>query len=360
MDALDAVLVDLAGETPRLKASLTRPLPSELRQQLLALTTAAENEIERSAQADRRLGEFSADTVKRLLAGAGIKPAQVQAIGSHGQTIRHAPDADPSYTVQIGDGNTIAQQTGITTVTDFRRRDMVVGGQGAPLVPAFHSALYRRPDQTRVIVNIGGMANISILPGDASQPISGFDTGPGNILMDSWCQARKNRPYDEQGQWAASGTLDAPLLGMLAADPYFRLPPPKSTGREYFNIDWLLPHLADDHADEDVQATLCELTALTLANAIVQYSPTPREVIVCGGGAYNTHLMQRLGANLPGINIESSAATGVEPRWIEAMAFAWLAQQTTRHLAGNLPAVTGASESVILGAIYPGHTHPQN
>jgi anhydro-N-acetylmuramic acid kinase len=256
--------------------------------------------------------------------------------------------------VQIGDANTIAQLTGITTVADFRRRDMAVGGQGAPLVPAFHSALYRQCGVNRVILNIGGIANISILPGDESLPVSGFDTGPGNMLMDSWCQSRKNLPYDEQGQWAASGSVSGALLDTLTADPYFRLQPPKSTGREYFNLGWLLPQLPSGIAENDVQATLTELTAITIAAAIHEHSPQTEDVTVCGGGAYNTYLMQRLAANLSGIRLQSSADTGVEPRWIEAMAFAWLAQQTLNHLPGNLPAVTGASEAVILGAIYPG------
>ncbi len=353
MDALDAVLVDLSTTTPHLETSISRPLPRELRQQLIALTTPDTNEIERSAQADRQLGQFSAETIDTLLKQSAVTATQVKGIGSHGQTIRHSPESSPSYTVQIGDGNTIAQLTGITTVTDFRRRDMVVGGQGAPLVPAFHSALYREEDKTRVILNLGGIANISILSHDSHIPVSGFDTGPANILLDSWCQTQCGEPFDENGEWAMSGHILPELLQTLLDDPYFQRPPPKSTGREYFNLDWLRPRLPLNAKPADVQATLSELTARTIADAITQYCPGSAELIVCGGGAYNAHMMRRLQANLPTVNVFSSAETGIEPRWMEAMAFAWLAHQTLHHLPGNLPAVTGASEPVILGAIYP-------
>ncbi|MCW8828524.1 MAG: anhydro-N-acetylmuramic acid kinase [Gammaproteobacteria bacterium] len=353
MDALDAVLVDFTENPPRLAATLSRPLPPTLRARLLDLSSAADNEIERGALADQQLGRFSAETVEQLLESAAVASQRVKAIGSHGQTIRHAPDASPPYTVQIGDGNTIAQLTGITTIADFRRRDMVVGGQGAPLVPAFHNALYRDGRCERVILNIGGMANISILPADGGQPVRGFDTGPGNILLDSWCQLQQGEPFDVDGRWAASGQLNSELLQRLLNDPYFRLAPPKSTGREYFNHNWLEARLHHSLPTEDIQATLVELTVRSIAEAIHQYSPASEEVVVCGGGAYNGYLMQRLAANLSGVRVESSAAKGIEPRWIEAMAFAWLARRTLRQLPGNLPAVTGASEAVILGAIYP-------
>lgn len=354
MDALDAVLVELESGSPKLLASLSSPLPDSLRHQLFALTVPGDNEVQRSAQADIALGRFSAQLVAQLLAEAGLEAAHIRAIGSHGQTIRHAPDASPPYTVQIGDGNTLAQLTGITTICDFRRRDMVVGGQGAPLVPAFHSALYRNHDINRVIVNIGGMANITILPADASQPVLGFDTGPGNVLMDSWCQRQRNEAYDHNGRWAASGSPDSPLLERLLADPYFQRPPPKSTGREYFNLAWLEQRLTAEGKAQDIQATLCELTARSISQAILAHSPEVGEVIICGGGACNLHLMQRLAANLPDIDLHSSADTGIDPRWMEGMAFAWLAQQTIKGFPGNLPAVTGAREAVILGAIYPG------
>lgn len=353
MDAMDAVLVEFRDEHPDLIATLSRPLPPHLGEQLLTLTSPGINEIERCAQADLQLGRFCAESVKQLLAKSSIDASHVTAIGSHGQTIRHAPDAHPSYTVQIGDGNTIAQLTGITTVADFRRRDMVVGGEGAPLVPAFHSALYRSEHIDRVILNLGGIANISILPRDNAKPVTGFDTGPANVLLDIWCQRHRNEAYDREGLWAASGTTDEALLQRLLSDPYFQRTPPKSTGREYFNLEWLQDKLQTEIAPEDIQATLTELSARSIATAITSYSPEAEEVIVCGGGAYNQQLMHRISANLPGLRVISSEKTGLQPRWIEATAFAWLARRTLQRLPGNLPAVTGASEPVVLGAIYP-------
>lgn len=354
MDALDAVLVDCAEPSMQLLAHISRPLPPDLRQQLLSLASVAENELERMAQADRQLGRFCAETVLELLANAGINPGEIAAIGSHGQTIRHAPNASPAYTVQIGDGNTIAQTTGITTVTDFRRRDMVVGGQGAPLVPAFHAALYRDKAIERVVLNIGGIANISILPADESVPVGGFDTGPGNVLLDAWIQHIRGNLYDQDGAWARSGTVNVPLLESLLSDPYFFRSPPKSTGREHFNLGWLQAHLPDNLPAEDVQATLVELTALSIAQALHHQAAKTRELLVCGGGAYNGFLMERLAVHLPGCHVCSTGEYGLAPRWVEATAFAWLAHQTLRNLPGNLPSVTGATDAVILGAIYPG------
>lgn len=355
MDALDAVLVDLEHEIPQLIASLSKPLPDTLRQQLLELAVPGDNEIDRCARADRQLGEFSATTVLQLLEQAGVDAKTVRAVGSHGQTVRHAPQSHPSYTVQIGDGNTIAQQCGITTVSDFRRRDMVVGGEGAPLVPAFHNALYRDNNNERVVLNLGGIANITILPADPAEPISGFDTGPANVLMDSWSQLQRGEPFDRDGEWAATGSVDTQLLERLLSEPYFRRPAPKSTGREHFNLEWLQRQLPDSPDPADVQATLCELTARSVADAVNAYSPWAKELIVCGGGAYNGLLMRRLAANLDSLEVRSSAEHGVEPRWVEAMAFAWLAQRTLQGLPGNAPTVTGAREAVILGAIHPAH-----
>jgi len=354
MDALDAVLVDFASGHPTLLATLSRPLPDELRRHLLALASPGENELDRSARADIQLGRFSAETVQQLLAQCEVSPTQVQAIGSHGQTVRHAPDAEPAYTVQIGDANTIAQLSGITTVADFRRRDMVVGGQGAPLLPAFHNALYRGNDMNRVALNLGGIANITVLPADAGAPVIGFDTGPANVLMDAWCQQRCNSAYDQDGKRAANGKVNLTLLAQLESDPYFSLPPPKSTGREHFNLDWFSPQLpAEGLSDEDILATLCELSARTIAQAIARHAAGTQQVIVCGGGAYNPFFLQRLSANLEGVAVISSADLGIEPRWIEAMGFAWLARQTLKRQPGNLPSVTGAKTPVILGAIYP-------
>jgi len=354
MDALDAVLVDFSTSPLQIIATLGHPLPGDLRQQLLALTSSGDNELERAAQADIRFARFSAETVMELLARTAIPSAAIQAIGSHGQTIRHGPNADPAYTVQIGDGNTLAQLTGITTVADFRRRDMAAGGQGAPLVPAFHESCFRRDGVTRVILNIGGMANISILPASPQRPTTGFDTGPGNVLMDGWIRHCRGEAYDADGAWACSGRIHRALLDRLLADPYFALPPPKSTGREHFNLDWLQSQLPADTAEADIQATLCELTACSIAQAVEQYAPDCSELLVCGGGADNGYLMQRLATLLPACTVATTARYKLEPRWVEATAFAWLARQTLNHLPGNLPAVTGAHQAVILGAIYPG------
>lgn len=354
MDALDAVLVDLSVAPVELIAHLSRPLPVELRGQLLSLATEGENELERMASADVQLGRFSAQTVIDLLANAGIDPAQVRAIGSHGQTIRHDPNASPPYTVQIGDGNTIAQTTGITTITDFRRRDLTVGGQGAPLVPAFHAALFRRSEIERVVLNVGGMANISILPTDETLPVRGFDTGPGNVLLDAWINHTRGDLFDTDGEWARHGTVNAKLLDTLLSDPYFSLPPPKSTGRERFKLDWLQQHDMGTIAAQDVQATLVELTCLSIAGAIRQYAQETRELLVCGGGAYNRFLLERIAIHLQQCRVTTTGEYGLDPRWVEATAFAWLARQTMQNLPGNLPSVTGATEAVVLGAIYPG------
>lgn len=353
MDALDAVLVDFSAPPLQISATLSQPLPVELRRQMMALASPGDNELERAAQADILFARFSASTVKALLHTTTISPTEIVAIGSHGQTIRHGPNADPAFTVQIGDGNTLAQLTGITTIADFRRRDMVVGGEGAPLVPAFHASCFQREGETRVILNIGGIANISILPGDPQQPVSGFDTGPGNMLMDSWIRRCLGDTYDDNGNWAHSGQVHPGLLELLLGDPYFPRTPPKSTGREHFNLEWLLPQLPSGISEVDVQSTLCELTAHSIADAINQYAPDCREVLVCGGGAYNSYLMGRIAERVPSATVSSTAHYGLDPRWVEAVAFAWLARQTINHLPGNLPAVTGAREAVILGAIYP-------
>ncbi|MGM0594679.1 MAG: anhydro-N-acetylmuramic acid kinase [Pseudomonadota bacterium] len=353
MDALDAVLVEFNADTPRLLASLSAPFPAPLRAQLASLAQSGADEVARSAQADIALGRFSAETVQRLLGQAEIEATQIAAIGSHGQTIRHAPDTHPPYTVQIGDGNTLAQLTGITTVNDFRRRDMAAGGQGAPLVPAFHAAFLRRSDRHRVVLNLGGIANISNLPTDPGQPVTGFDTGPANTLMDAWCRHRFGEPYDRDGQRATAGKVDPALLKRLLQDPYFSRPPPKSTGPERFNLAWLEAQWDAPLADADLLATLCELTALTVAQAVAQHCPAAEEVILCGGGSYNRHLYRRLQAALPKQSLFTSEHFGVAPRWMEAVAFAWLARRTLHGLPGNLPAVTGARKAVILGAIHP-------
>ena len=353
MDALDAVLVDFAPSPPRLIATHCHDINETLRREILALAQPGDNELDRQAQLDVRLGRLSAQLCLQLLEKTGLEANNIQAIGSHGQTVRHAPDAPTPYTVQIGDPNTIAQLSGITTVADFRRRDMSVGGQGAPLVPAFHQALFRSETKSRVILNIGGIANISLLPAEASQPVIGFDTGPGNMLMDAWIQLYRSQPYDADGEWARSGRVDAELLNQLLADPYLSMSPPKSTGRERYNLQWLERQLSGGQSTQDIQATLCEHTAATIAYAILQFAPDTDEIYVCGGGARNGYLMERIKAYLDGCLVTTTSDLGIDPLWVEAMAFAWLARQTLHALPGNLPAVTGASEAVILGGIYP-------
>ncbi|WP_281647653.1 anhydro-N-acetylmuramic acid kinase [Parendozoicomonas sp. Alg238-R29] len=354
MDAMDAVLVDLAPEFPVLQEHISIPLPSRLRSQLLSLCQPGENEIEAMSQADLAVAILAAEAINNLLQLANIPASAVRAIGSHGQTIRHLPKV--GNTLQIGNPSLIAEQTGITTVADFRRRDMAAGGEGAPLVPAFHEAIFRHPTRTRVIANIGGIANITVLPASADQSVIGFDTGPGNTLMDDWCYRHSGRRYDKNGRWAATGTASEELLDILLADEFFSRTPPKSTGREYFHHSWLwhgLSHLDEQLTGQDVQATLVELTSRSLAKAIREHAPDCREVYICGGGARNTTLIRKLSSNLDNFHVATTDSLGLPHEWVEATAFAWLARQTLHGLPGNLPAVTNASGKRILGGIYP-------
>ncbi len=353
MDAMDAVLVDFTQTPPQLVATHSQELGEKLRHELLALAVPGDNELDRLAQLDVRIGRISANLTLQLLEKAKINAAEVQAIGSHGQTIRHAPTAAIPYTMQIGDPNTIAQLTGITTVADFRRRDMAAGGQGAPLVPAFHQALFHSQDRQRVILNIGGIANITILPASPDSAVSGFDTGPGNMLMDAWIHLYQKRPYDDNGEWARSGAVDYELLNELLTDPYFAMSPPKSTGREQYNLQWLEKRLHGKRPAQDVMATLCELTAASIAYGVLQYAADTEEIFVCGGGASNGYLMERIAAYLGGCRISGTDELGIDPQWVESMAFAWLARQTLQRQPGNLPSVTGADRTVILGGVYP-------
>lgn len=353
MDAVDAVLVDFSTSPLKLVASNTFPIPKDLKEKLIALCTPGDNEIDRMAQLDNQLGFLFADAVNKLLSFANISNKQINAIGSHGQTVRHIPTGDFPYTLQIGNPSVISEQTGITTIADFRRKDMAAGGQGAPLAPAFHNAVFRSDQQDRVALNVGGIANITILPADKNKPVTGFDTGPANGLMDLWCMQHQNKPFDKDGQWAASGKVQNNLLKQFLDDPYFKLAPPKSTGREHFNRDWL-DNFSEikNESPEDVQATLCALTVETIALDI-ERTGSKQEIIVCGGGAYNNHLMTQLSERLSEHAVKSSTELGIEPDWVEAIAFAWLARQTRNHLPGNLPAVTGARHEAVLGAIYP-------
>ena len=355
MDAIDAVLVDFSANSPRLVHTLDHPIPDELRSECQALCFPGNNEIDRLGKADYQLGDVFADAVMQLLDESRVSAQDITAIGSHGQTIRHRPDNNPAFTLQIGDANRIVERTGITTVADFRRRDMAAGGQGAPLVPAFHAAVFQSTELSRVIVNIGGISNITILPKQTDTPISGFDTGPGNRLMDIWVQKHRQQFFDQEGQWAASGNINKSLLNQFMADEYFDRVPPKSTGREKFNLSWLEEQLArfdKEIAAEDVQATLCELTAVSITVDIRQHAAETGEVIVCGGGTRNVQLMKRLSEHLDPIEVKTSDDFGFLADWIEAMAFAWLARETLAHRPGNVPGVTGASHPVILGGIY--------
>lgn len=355
MDAVDAALVRFPqGAAPALVAALTYPLPVELvertRRVMRAPATAAE-----LGALDASWGEVFAAAARHLLGKAGVETGAVRALGSHGQTLWHAPRAHPPFTWQIGDPARIAEATGVTVVADFRRRDLAAGGEGAPLVPAFHRAVFHDPDRDRVVVNIGGIANVTLLP--ARGPVGGFDTGPGNTLMDAWTRRHRAKPYDAGGRWAASGTVHPPLLEELLRDPYFDQAPPKSTGPERFGLPWLeeaLGRLSERPSAEDVQATLTELTAVTVARAVARALPGAREVLVCGGGAHNPHLMERLARHIPGCQVHDTGRYGVPPEWVEAMAFAWLARETLAGRPGNVPEVTGARRPVILGAVYPG------
>lgn len=355
LDGIDTALVDLSSN-PKLLAARTYPLSAQLRSDLIALCRAGNDEIERMGSADRRLGMESGNAVIQLLRELSIAPERVRAIGSHGQTIRHRPAQaasarDSAFTLQIGDPNTIAEITGITTIADFRRRDVAAGGQGAPLVPAFHRAVFGAK-QARAIVNIGGIANITGISAD--DRVIGFDTGPGNTLLDQWVQRHTGAHYDRDGSWGATGQIIPALLDAMLQDPYFALPAPKSTGREYFHLEWLESHLHHQKFEPvDVQATLVELTARTIAEHIAKLPFAPGAVFACGGGAYNHHLMTRLETLLHPRLLASTAQLGIAPEWVEATAFAWLAQQTLRNLPGNLPAVTGAAGFRVLGAIYP-------
>ncbi len=356
VDGIDAALVSFSdGKPPVLTATHAHPIPATIRDEIQALMRPGANEAERMGELDMALGELFAAAANAVIKKAGLAPKDIRAIGSHGQTIRHQPHAAHPFTLQIGNPSIIAERTGITTVADFRARDIAAGGQGAPLVPSFHREMFRSPQRQRVVVNIGGIANITCLPADAKQPVTGFDTGPGNTLLDQWIRHRQGHRHDDDGQWAAAGRASNELLEQLLADPYFAAPPPKSTGREHFNLEWLQNHLKKltaPPADADVQATLMQLTARTIAGAIRRFLPDTQEAYVCGGGAHNRALMAALAGNLSGIQVATTEALGLHPDWVEAAAFAWLAHQTLQGHPGNVPTVTGARRAVILGGIY--------
>lgn len=360
LDGVDGVLVDLEHRAVRVIGHSSVDFPSALRSEFMALNRAGENEIHRAALAANGLAALYAEVTRRLLADASLSADSVSAIGAHGQTVRHRPGAFDGigYTVQLNNPALLAELTGIDVVADFRSRDVAAGGQGAPLVPAFHRAVFGREHAAIAVLNIGGISNISLLPaGDeraGAAPILGFDCGPGNALMDHWCLTHTGRPFDAGGQWAASGSVLPELLSDFLSDPYFGSAPPKSTGRDLFHPGWLAARMGGRVFDAvDVQATLTELTARACADDLRRYGTDCRRLVVCGGGAFNDHLMARIAALLPDVDVMSSAAVGLPPQQVEAAAFAWLAHAAVGRSAGNLPSVTGARGARVLGAIYP-------
>ena len=351
-DGIDVALVRFEPQC-ELVFGRTYAWDASLRARLIALGQGGEaTSLDELGALDTTLARVFADAALRAIQEAGLTPADVRAIGSHGQTIRHRPDGKAAFTWQMGDGNVIAERSGIPTVADFRRRDVAAGGHGAPLMPAFHAALLGSTEEDRAILNLGGIGNFTLLPKQGV--VRGFDTGPANALLDAWCERHTGQTYDHDGAFAASGKVDEPLLARLLDDPWFALPPPKSTGREQFHLAWLESRLAGTSlSPAEVQATLLELSAATIADALQATRPDTVRVLACGGGVRNRHLMARIAARLPDARVESTAAHGLDPDYVEAMGFAWLARETLAGRPGNLPSVTGAKGLRVLGAVYP-------
>ncbi len=359
MDAIDAALVRFDGDSFSLTAYEQYPIEAGIRSAVRSLDGSAP--MQEISRLDAVLGELFADASLKIAAQAGINPADIHAIGSHGQTVLHLPDAQPPRTLQIGDPNIIAAATGITTIADFRRMDMAAGGQGAPLAPAFHNRFLRSGENDRVILNIGGIANITVLPRDETVPITGFDTGPGNGLLDDWNYRHNRTAMDIDGNWAASGNINDDLLRQMLDEDYFSRRPPKSSGRDYFNLDWLDGVLRESRhgiAPEDVQATLLRLSAQTIADAVTDFAHGTQEMFVCGGGVHNPLLVKTLRELLPGLTIGPTSDIGMDPDAVEAVTFAWLAKCRLDGEPGNLPSVTGAREAVLLGGIYEASHKP--
>jgi len=352
LDGVDVVLAAMDDNMVAQQASLSYPIPIALKEAILAICQGQQLTLSQYGQLDTRLGHLFADAVLALMAQENLTASDVIAIGCHGQTVWHEPHGEAPHTLQIGDNNIIAARTGVTVVGDFRRRDIALGGQGAPLVPAFHHALLADPLERRIVLNIGGIANLSMLcPG---LPVKGHDTGPGNMLMDAWIWRQCGKPYDKDAEWASSGKVILPLLQEMLSDPWFALPAPKSTGREYFNYGWLERQLAKHPglAAKDVMTTLTELTAVTISEQVLLSGGCER-LLVCGGGSRNPLLMARLAGLLPGTEVSTTDEAGVSGDDMEGLAFAWLAWRTLNGLPGNLPSVTGAREPTVLGAIFP-------
>jgi anhydro-N-acetylmuramic acid kinase len=370
LDGVDAVLVHLGPDSasgsdrkPKVLGFAHLPFASALRAELLSLNTAGQQDLHRAALAANAVAQTYAQVVEQVLADSGQSAADITALGAHGQTVRHRPGEFDGwgYTIQLLNGALLAELSGVAVVCDFRSRDVAAGGQGAPLVPAFHARVFGRPGEDVAVLNLGGMANLTLLPGDPSQPVLGFDCGPGNVLLDLWCQQHLGRAYDADGAWGAGGQVIAGLLATALNEPYFAAPPPKSTGRDLFHADWMSSCLArcavPTPAAQDVQATWAELTARTAISALAAHLPHAKRLVVCGGGAKNKHLMQRLlqlcQADLAGLQVQTSDADGVPADQVEALAFAWLARAAIERHPGNLASVTGAKGPRILGALYP-------
>ncbi|OOF50027.1 anhydro-N-acetylmuramic acid kinase [Rodentibacter genomosp. 1] len=358
LDGVDVALMDFSSTPPKLEATDFTPMPQHLREKITTLVQSGETSLQQLGELDHQLGRLYADCVNAFLQKYHLSPKEIQAIGCHGQTVWHSPKGQYPFTMQIGDMNLLAAHTGITTIGDFRRKDMAFGGQGAPLVPVFHQAVFSDPNYATVVLNIGGISNVSLLI--PALPIVGFDTGPGNTLLDQWIEKHKGITYDRNGDWAATGQINETLLSTLLDEPFFHQPPPKSTGREQFNLVWLeqkIQHLASDSTallPQDVQATLVELTSTSITNALAKFeTDLPKRLLVCGGGAKNSLIMQRLTEQLPQWEVHTTNDFGIDSDYVEAAAFAWLAYRRLNNQSGNLPEVTGARREVSLGAIFP-------
>lgn len=358
MDGVDAALVEFDNDKLKLIASHYHAIPDTLKEKLKQLSQdTRDSSIDELGEVDNELGYLFAKATQVLLKSIHIKPEQVTAIGSHGQTIRHRPDLKNRFTLQIADPNIISYQTGITTVADFRRKDMAANGEGAPLAPAFHKKIFHSSKEDRAILNIGGISNLTYLPKNSEHACFGFDCGPGSALMDAWTFKHHNKNFDVNGSWAAASRPDEELLALLMQDTFIYQQPPKSTGKEHYNMKWLQQQLdkVEPLSADTVQATLCQFTCDSIVSAVKKLLPNVDRLIVCGGGAHNLHLMSLLEHKLinPNIDVDSSSLYGVSPDWVEAIAFAWLARQTLQGLPGNLPAVTGADRPLVLGSITP-------
>jgi len=353
MDGIDAALVDFANDhTPKLVCTYSHSWPDDIYKELISSRQLADEQLDQLHDLDIHLGKIFAEAALTLLDKTNLSFKDIIAIGNHGQTIRHRPDSAQPFSLQIGDAKTLARKTGIRVISNFRTADIEAGGQGAPLAPAFHQAAFHSKTEIRGVLNIGGIANLTVLPTDQSQAVIGFDTGPGNNLMDAWMTKSCSQNFDKNGDFARTGKISEDLLKQCLSDAYFKIAAPKSTGFEHFNLDWLntqLDRCADTNlSDADIQATLCELSARSISDSIDQ---SISRLLVCGGGVHNSYLMERIQYALPGCKVESTEAHGIHPDWVEAMAFAWLAKQTINKQPGNLPSVTGARKAVVLGNI---------